>query len=884
MREKNIMNRLTALIISMIMAIGILYVPANAASAAEESKNEIGLLRAVGILPNEDLSAEKMTRANFALYTTRLMGMSAFDENNERYFYDVPMNHYALNSINKLVELGIISLDDEKKFRPDDVITLEEACKMLVSALGYDEMARVKGGYPTGYLLVSNMIGVTSNLNENELSTSTAISMLYNALKADVEDVISISDKTTYKKANGETALSVFHGISFAEGTLTATDGQTMYNDLNTESGQAYIDDTRYDCSLDLSNLFGSYIEYYYKDGTSSAKEIIYAEELSDKSVIIDSDDFLRYSNGTVYYSKNDRETSVSTKVGGTVVYNGRPITTDIDNAVNNINYGVITIKQSRNNENDLMIIEDYVDMYVSAVSEKMESISDSKLTNSVIEIKDWETIIIKDESGNIVDYKDVPGDTILSIKKSNDKKLLSGYVSSAIASGAAERLSEENGRAEIVVESTSYKLTKDCTTKFKSNIKLGSVYKYYMNYNGKIAYINTNSATNMVPGYLTNAIKNDNSFDNNLKIRILTENGKRVVYETTDKVKIDGVDYTEADKMIAAFPSESGDKTRVEPQLIMYKLSGEKIKEIDTYGGDAANEDKKNTLMRYKPEWNERSYKSNRFGWKILVRTGGKLFTVPSDDNINSASDKKFATETTNGTTFSLLSGKDNNEFYKLGTDAIFYDYITSKGDASYPLDDAYLAIVNDIYETMDSDEQIINAISVLSGRDGAPTMMEYSLNEGLDVSGLEKGDTVRVAVSGNTVMDYELIYDESSNDLPNKFPGSKWQGVTDYWNLYQPNTYYGEAFQLSFGYVNSKSDDVLRWGYKSAANSDESWNQYISSSTGGSRIMIWDTEQKKAYTGSLADVIDFETYGRGSRVILQTCWLEFRAMVVYI
>ena len=198
--------------------------------------------------------------------------------------------------------------------------------------------------------------------------------------------------------------------------------------------------------------------------------------------------------------------------------------------------------------------------------------------------------------------------------------------------------------------------------------------------------------------------------------------------------------------------------------------------------------------------------------------------------------------------------------------------------------MDDAYLAIVNDIYETMDSDEQIINAISVLNGRDGAPTMMEYSLNEGLDVSGLEKGDTVRVAVSGNTVMDYELIYDESSNDLPNKFPGSKWQGVTDYWNLYQPNTYYGEAFQLSFGYVNSKSDDVLRWGYKSAANSDESWNQYISSSTGGSRIMIWDTEQKKAYTGSLADVIDFETYGRGSRVILQTCWLEFRAMVVYI
>ena len=118
----------------------------------------------------------------------------------------------------------------------------------------------------------------------------------------------------------------------------------------------------------------------------------------------------------------------------------------------------------------------------------------------------------------------------------------------------------------------------------------------------------------------------------------------------------------------------------------------------------------------------------------------------------------------------------------------------------------------------------------------------------------------------------------------MPDKFPGSKWQGVTDYWNLYQPNTYYGESFQLSFGYVNSKKDDMLRWGYKSPQSVDEVWNQFISSSTGGSRIMIWDTEQEKAYVGTLDDVIDYETYGRGSRIILQTSWYNFRAIVVYI
>ena len=210
------------------------------------------------------------------------------------------------------------------------------------------------------------------------------------------------------------------------------------------------------------------------------------------------------------------------------------------------------------------------------------------------------------------------------------------------------------------------------------------------------------------------------------------------------------------------------------------------------------------------------------------------------------------------------------------------------SVGDASYSLNDERLTIVTDIFETLDDEEQIVTAISVLRAQDGAPLTAEYKINEGLSIAGLEKGDVIRCSYSGNTIMDYELLYDESSNDLPDKFPGSKWQGVTDYWNLYQPKnqstTTYGDNFQLSFGYVNSKKDDMLRWGYKSPQSIDEVWNQYISSSTGGSRIMIWDTEQKKAYVGTLDDVIDYETYGRGSRIILQTCWYNFRAIVVYI
>lgn len=876
--NNKILKRHIALICTLIITTCIIYLPAGAEEISHVYENEKGLLRAVEILPETDLSAEKITRADFALYTTRLLGIKVFEKNNDRYFYDVPMNHYALNSINKLVELNIISLPNDREFRPDEIITFDEACKMLVSALGYDDIAVAEGGYPGGYLKMANRLKISGGISAGELLTENAVLMLYNALRANVEDVISISADGIYKKANGETALSVYHGIYFDEGTLTAINGQTMYNDLTAEQGQAYIDETRYSCSADLDDLFGSYIEYYYKKDSSNRRELIYAEELSDKTTVIDSDDFLRYDDGVVYYNKNNREASISTSDSRVIVYNGRPITTDIDNTFLNINYGTIIVKQSENKLNNLIIIHDYTDMYVSSISKITETVSDNKFTNSVINIKEWDNLIFKNTDGKQIEYTEIQSDVILSVKKSVDKKMLYGVVSPSIATGSIERIFNEGKTTKIIVDGTEYSLTRKCALSQKSKLKVGSPYKFYLNIDGDVACVNTDGVTNMIPGYLINAIKNDNSFDDNIKVRLLDQNGKRVVYETAGKVRIDGVDYTEADKMISAFPSDSGDKTKVEPQLILYRVSGEKIKEIDTYGGDASKEDKSSTLMRYLPAWNEVYYATGRFGWNIPVRDGGKVFTVPDDNNISSASDKKFKAETMNASVFGVMNRKTNNIFYKIGNESTFYDLAVIKGDAVVNMDAAYIAVVESIYEALDDEGNTIKAVSTFEAKSGGAASKTYKIDEDVNFDAVEEGDCIRYASDGDRITGCELLYDESSNALPN------WKGINDTWNLYQEYPYYGDAFQLSFGYVSSKSDNVIRWAYKDQGAKDESWGAYISDNTGGSRMMIWDTEKKKAYIGDIGDVIDYDTYGRSSRVILQTCWSDFRAMLVYI
>ncbi|UKI37006.1 MAG: hypothetical protein L6V93_01915 [Clostridiales bacterium] len=55
--------------------------------------------------------------------------------------------------------LGLVS-KSEKVFRPDEFITYNEMAKIFVTMLGYAPNAQVKGGYPSGYILVSQGSGI----------------------------------------------------------------------------------------------------------------------------------------------------------------------------------------------------------------------------------------------------------------------------------------------------------------------------------------------------------------------------------------------------------------------------------------------------------------------------------------------------------------------------------------------------------------------------------------------------------------------------------------------------------------------------------------------------------------------------------------------------
>lgn len=79
-------------------------------------------------------------------------------------FLDVSENHWAYNYIYVAKDNGIIVGDENGLFNAENKVTNEEVVKMLVCLLGYDVLAEMKAGYPSGYVAEADRLGITSGM------------------------------------------------------------------------------------------------------------------------------------------------------------------------------------------------------------------------------------------------------------------------------------------------------------------------------------------------------------------------------------------------------------------------------------------------------------------------------------------------------------------------------------------------------------------------------------------------------------------------------------------------------------------------------------------------------------------------------------------------
>lgn len=160
-----------------------------------------------GFRPNDPVK-----RSEFCKIVACMIGMDAAAQSTTpvQIFDDVMVEHWAANYIKFMYDMGVVAGMGDGTFLPDGSVTYEQAIKMILCVLNFHVDAEEKGGYPYGYIVVADEIGVTDGEIEgatNVPATRGVIAQIVdNALEADMLVKRMNNGKETYVKAGYNTA------------------------------------------------------------------------------------------------------------------------------------------------------------------------------------------------------------------------------------------------------------------------------------------------------------------------------------------------------------------------------------------------------------------------------------------------------------------------------------------------------------------------------------------------------------------------------------------------------------------------------------------------------------------------------------------------------
>lgn len=157
-----------------------------------------------------------ITRAEFCkiICTT---GIYDIVTENTSEFNDVSATHWAVDYIYTAKNIGIIDGTSKTTFAPESYITYEQAIKMIVAALGYNDEAAQKGGYPTGYITVANELGILDGIqliNTNYATRADIARIVRNAL--DIPFYFLTNDNGIIHRELSSISLYEIHDITFS--------------------------------------------------------------------------------------------------------------------------------------------------------------------------------------------------------------------------------------------------------------------------------------------------------------------------------------------------------------------------------------------------------------------------------------------------------------------------------------------------------------------------------------------------------------------------------------------------------------------------------------------------------------------------------------------
>ena len=243
-------KRFLALLLAVCIAASMLVLPASAAgnNTAVQAAVTLG-----GLTADQTGEASLDSALSRGQLAKLLTAFSAYRESaasqgtTGKLFSDVTADNGWAPYIRIAVQQGWLSGYTDGSFRPDNGVTLEEACTAVLKLLGYD-VTTLSGTFPAAQLNKASSLGLRANLSRKQGETMTLADgavLLYNALTAATSEggVYGTSLGFTVTDGQLDTASVLLRSL---EGPFVAGSSEslpfvpaTVYrNDSQTDSAQ----------------------------------------------------------------------------------------------------------------------------------------------------------------------------------------------------------------------------------------------------------------------------------------------------------------------------------------------------------------------------------------------------------------------------------------------------------------------------------------------------------------------------------------------------------------------------------------------------------------------------------------------------------------------
>lgn len=728
-----------SVLLSLILTAACVTLPASAEEITETAettengetvKEDINnykaarVLTALGLIEepkaSDDWSEKKLTNAEFlkiVLSMTYYSGDSSYNvilpwegyESGTEYY-----NIYAYAYLNALLQEG----DDIGA--PEDALTFDFAKSFMMKLMGYYPEINNSQRKEAEGELVKNV----RRSDDGTISLNDVYAMMYAATTIDSYHMETVNGKPGYVLRDGRSILSYNKDIYMIKGKVNATQYASL-NGAKAYKGQLVINNDIFvidDSSYEI--LIGKTVTGYAFIKNGEDAKVLYLETMENRSgdIVIAGKDFVSFSGRQVTYYTGNGRNKVQTVDNPVIIYNGKQVESgQYTDEIFNIIDGDVTLVRN-GGDIGIIIVNKYKNIIVGSVDATKKKVYDAVYQGVSLDL-DKTDVYIKNLSGNIVEAADLKNGSVLTYAESFDGDYINGTVGGIMLTGKMDSVDRgEDG--SVTISGKTYPFTAEAES-IKDALMIGVEYTFYINVNGRLAAVKNSRGVSGEMAYLLKSYS-DMDKDDITRLKVIKpdalDQNDAVLLDCKSKCKVDGKQYK--NEKIAEAIANNNNGSSDFPIIYRIDKAG-LVYEIDTPFFNSEYENEDTTLQ-------QRHSAADEYGIfsKSAISMGYRnLYLINTPNRVYESAGAAFIMDFDGmciqklaGTgEFNVLDRIKNDstntmDLYSIGKESplVCFSVITS-GDKTAPTFEKTMAVVQDKYEAINSDGDVVTMLSLV-------------------------------------------------------------------------------------------------------------------------------------------------------------------------